>query len=100
MPRELHRLLAIGGTAVFVMVGVPIFAHATAGGRLLWWAAAYLIFGASFALALRTRSMGWLVPQAAAVIGLVLAMCDGFEGALLVLVALQLGGRSSRRIGL
>src|SRR5213082_1161725 len=27
-------------------------------------------------------------------------MCDGFEGALLVLVALQLGGRTSRRAGL
>jgi len=52
------------------------------------------------AAALHTGRLAWIVPQAAAVIGLVLALCDGFEGALLVLIALQLGGRTSRRVGL
>jgi len=101
MPGELRRLLAVGGFAVWVMVGVPIFLHSgLSPSRLAGWTAAYLVFGASLALALRTRRLLWLLPQSAAVIALVLTLCDGFEGALLVLVALQLGGRTSRRVGL
>jgi signal transduction histidine kinase len=101
MPHELRRLLSIGGAAVWVMVGIPIFVRAGSGGlRTAAWAAAYLAFAVALGLALRTRRLLWAVPQAAAVIALVLTKCDGFEGALLVLVALQLGGRSSRRLGL
>jgi len=40
------------------------------------------------------------VPQVAAVTALVLLLCQGFEGTLLVLVALQLGGRVPRKLGL
>jgi signal transduction histidine kinase len=68
--------------------------------RLALWAACYLSFAIGFWFALRSRRGLWLFVQAAAVTGTVLAMCDGFEGALLVLVALQLGGRTSRRAGL
>ena len=101
MPGELRRLLLVGGFAVWAMVGVPIFVHSgLQPSRLAGWIAAYLVFGAGLALALRTRRLLWLLPQSAAVIALVLTLCDGFEGALLVLIALQLGGRTSRRAGL
>jgi signal transduction histidine kinase len=100
MPRELRRLLAIGGAAVWVMVAVPILLRGTMGWRLAVWLAAYVLFGAALLLSLRTERLRWIIPQAACVVAQVLAMCDGFEGALLVLVALQLGGRTSRRVGL
>ncbi len=100
MPRELRRLLVIGGAAVWVMVAVPILLRGTIGWRLAVWLAAYALFGAALFFSLRTERLRWLVPQAACVVAQVLAMCDGFEGALLVLVALQLGGRTSRRVGL
>lgn len=100
MPRELRRLIAIGGAAVWVMVGVPVFVRTALDGRFAAWSAAWLVFGLALFASVRSGRLRWLVPQAAAVMGLVLAMCDGFEGALLVLVALQLGGRTSRRFGL
>ena len=101
MPKELRTLIAAGGAAVWLMVGLPIFLHgALQPWRLAAWSIAYLGFGAALALAMRTGRMLWAIPQAAAVIALVLTLCDGFEGALLVLVALQLGGRTSRRAGL
>jgi signal transduction histidine kinase len=99
-PRELRRLLAIGGPAVWLMVGVPVFARGSPESwRLAVWAGAYLAFGAALALSLRTGRALWLFVQSAAVVALVLALCDGFEGVLLVLVALQLG-RWPRRAGL
>jgi signal transduction histidine kinase len=101
MPRELRKLIAAGGAAVWLMVGIPIFIRgAQEPWRLAAWSAAYVSFGVVLALALRTGRLLLTVPQAAAVIALVLILCDGFEGALLVLVALQLGGRTSRRAGL
>jgi signal transduction histidine kinase len=99
--RELQRLLRISGPVLWLMVAVPAVLRAPPSGlRVACWAAAYLAFGAAFALALRRKNPAWLLVQAAAVVAVVLAMCDGFEGALLVLVALQLGGRCSRRAGL
>jgi len=102
MPRELRNLIAAGGAAVWVMVGLPVFIRAGQANpkRLLLWAIAYLAFGATLALAVRTRKLIWTVPQVAAVTALVLLLCQGFEGTLLVLVALQLGGRVPRKLGL
>jgi signal transduction histidine kinase len=101
MPRELRTLIAAGGAAVWLMVGLPVFIRgAQSPGRLALWAVAYLAFGAALALAVRTRQLRWTVPQVAAVIALVLILCQGFEGTLLVLIALQLGGRTSRKAGL
>jgi signal transduction histidine kinase len=100
MPRELRRLLAIGGAAVWAMVAVPILLRGVLNWRLAVWMAAYALFGAALLVSLRTGRLRWIVPQAVCVVAQVLAMCDGFEGALLVLVALQLGGRTSRRVGL
>ncbi len=101
MTRELRKILLIGGPAVWLMVGAPIFLRGSPEPWRLWeWSGAYLAFGAALWLSLRTGRIIWLLVQAAAVIALVLIMCDGFEGALLVLVALQLGGRVGRRAGL
>ena len=101
MPKELRRLIAWGGGAVWLMVGLPIFLHgAVETWRLAWWSVAYLVFGGALWAAVRTGRLWWTAVQAASVIALVLLLCDGFEGVLLVLVALQLGGRSSRRVGL
>jgi len=100
-PNELRRALKIGGIAVWLMVGAPVLAGgAQSPARLAGWAVAYLAFLALFLLALRTGSLLAIAGQAVAVVALVLLLCDGFEGALLVLGALQLGGLLSRRRGL
>jgi signal transduction histidine kinase len=101
MSRELRRLLTIAGPAVWLMVGVPVLLRGSPEHWRLWpWAGAYFAVGASLWLSLRTGRRIWLLSQSVAVIALVAMICDGFEGALLVLVALQLGGRMDRRAGL
>jgi signal transduction histidine kinase len=98
---ELRRALKIGGIAVWLMVGVPIFlGSALSPARVAGWAVAYVGFLALFLVALRTSSLVAIAGEAACVVALVLLLCDGFEGALLVLAALQLGGLLSRRRGL
>jgi signal transduction histidine kinase len=99
MTRELRRLLTFGGPSIWLMVAAPALFQAN-GARFAWWAAAYCTFAVAFLLALRRQRPWWLILQAAAAICTVLAMCDGFEGALLVLIALQLGGSTDRRAGL
>jgi signal transduction histidine kinase len=101
MTRELRRLLTLGGPAIWLMVGAPaVLQTQSFGARFALWAAAYCAFALAFLLALHKQRPWWLVLQAAAAAGTALAMCDGFEGALLVLTALQLGGTTTRRIGL
>src|SRR5207248_1688672 len=99
--RELRRLLTISGPIVWGMVGAPVYLRGSPEAWRLWaWAAAYLAFAGAFWVSLRSARWIWLATEAAAVIALVLLLCDGFEGALLVLVSLQLGGRGQRRAGL
>src|SRR2546430_17497866 len=99
-PDELRRAVKIGGLAVWLMVGAPIlFAGSTSSARLAGWVAAYVAFLALFLLALRTGKRLAIAGQAVCVVALILTLCDGFEGALLVLGALQLGGLVSRRRG-
>lgn len=101
MTPELRKLLQPGGAAVWLMVGTPVLLRGSPEAwRLAAWSAAYVAFGAALFVSLRRPHWLWLLAQSAAVIALVLVMCDGFEGALLVLVALQLGGSASRRVGL
>jgi signal transduction histidine kinase len=100
-PAELRRALRIGGIAVWLMVGIPVFTGGIPSpARLAVWAPAYLAFLALFLFALRTGRLLAIAGQAICVVALVLSLCDGFEGALLVLGALQLGGLVSRRRGL
>src|SRR6266852_6359861 len=86
------------------MVGLPLlFQSGLDPHRLAGWAPASIGFAlASWysASSDRRRALALLVFQVACVLAMVLLLCDGFEGALLVLVALQLGGRVSRRIGI
>ena len=100
-PGEVRRALKIGGIVVWLMVGAPILlGSASSAARLAGWAVAYAAFLALFLVALRTSSLVAIAGEAICVVALVLFLCDGFEGALLVLTALQLGGLLSRRRGL
>src|SRR2546423_6357679 len=100
-PDLLRRTLKVGGLAVWLMVGAPIlFGGSNSAPRLAGWGAAYVAFLALFLLALRTGKRLAIAGQAVCVVALILTLCDGFEGALLVLGALQLGGLVSRRRGL
>jgi len=91
IPMERARLVRIGGTLTWFAVAVPLIIQSSPSiARLGLWALSWLAFG----IALRR---GWLVVQVAAVVGMVLTMCDGFEGTLLVIVAMQLGGVMPRR---
>lgn len=109
---DYRRLLRAGGFAVWIAVGLPVFLFflrpsADRGhSAFAAWAASYLLFGIAFWLATsgnrsesdRMGMLGLAAGQAAAVLSLVaLPPCFGLEGALLVLVALQLGGLLSRR---
>jgi len=81
---ERARLIRIGGTLTWLAVAVPLIIESSHSlPRLGLWAVSWLAFG----IALQRN---WLVVEVAAVIGMVLTMCDGFEGTLLVIVAMQL----------
>ena len=106
---EFRRLLRRGGIAFWAAVGLPVIAFRLPGllrGPLdlafASWVAAYLLFAAAFWRATargdgnverdRTGAIALAAGQTAAVLALVaLPPCFGLEGALLVLVALQLG---------
>jgi len=88
---ERARLVRIGGTLTWLAVAVPLVIEAPQSAtRIALWAVSWLAFG----IALRRN---WLLVQVAGVIGMVLTLCDGFEGTLLVIVAMQLGGVMPRR---
>ena len=101
---ELRRMVQIGGLVATLMVGLPlVFQHGLSPNRVMVWAPAWI----GFALACwysagetRRRALALLAFEVGCVLVMVLSLCDGFEGALLVLVALQLGGRVSRRFGI
>jgi signal transduction histidine kinase len=101
---ELRRLVRIGGLVAWLMVGLPLlFQSGLDPGRVAGWAPASIGFALAAwysAGAKRERALALLAFQVACVVAMVLLLCDGFEGALLVLVALQLGGRVPRRIGI
>ncbi len=84
------------------MVGLPLLFH---GGldprRLAAWAVVYTAFAVALWLDTGGRRRSVLLPlEVACVLAMVMLLCDGFEGALLVLVALQLGPRVSLRAGI
>lgn len=101
---DYRRLLRIGGFAVWAAVGLPVVALQFAGRArgdevgLGAWIAALGLFGIAFAMATSRRdeagrpgALALALGQTAAVFALVaLPPCFGLEGALLVLVALQL----------
>jgi len=97
---ERTRLIRIGGALAWLAVAVPIVIQgANSLTRLGVWAIAYATFGIAHFIATRTARppLAALLVEVAAVVAIVLALCDGFEGTLLVIVAMQLGGRMPRR---
>lgn len=81
----------------WLMVGLPmVIQPADTLWRLGVWLAAYLVFAAA---SLRPAPIGWAV-QGLCVAAMVAVLCNGFEGTLLVLVAMQLGRRFGPRVGL
>jgi signal transduction histidine kinase len=105
--REHLRLLRWGGVAAWLMVGLPILTHEIRRPPVFAvWLAAWLIFVVAFWVSAdgrertRAEALGLPVLQVVCVLALVLTICDGFEGALLVLVAMQIASRVSRRTGL
>ncbi|MEO8191227.1 MAG: sensor histidine kinase [Acidobacteriota bacterium] len=114
-PAEYPRLLRLAGGAVWILVGFPVltsFSQARASGSsalgFAAWVAAFLLFAVAYSITSREgrfeRDRGGalllLAAQSAAVLALVaLPPCYGLEGALMVLVAIQLGGRLSPAAG-
>jgi signal transduction histidine kinase len=105
--RETVRLVRVAGTLTWLMVGVPTAIQGVGRPEAFRvWLAGYLAFGALFswsaARAGRPGALlsGALAAQAAAVIVMIATQCRGFEGTLLVLVAVQLGLFASRPVGL
>ena len=112
-PDDSRRLLRSGGSAIWLAVGAPVLigealapARERDGASFLAWAASFLLFGLAFRLATRPRraetdragAIALVAGQTAAVLSLLaLPTCFGLEAALLVLVALELGGLVSRR---
>jgi signal transduction histidine kinase len=88
------RVLRIAGLLTWLAVGVPVAINSTSSPlRLALWGAAFIAFGLGFL----TRILSL---QSAAVVGMVATLCNGFEGTLLVLIAMQLGAVMSRRSGM
>jgi signal transduction histidine kinase len=109
-PAAEHRpLLRWAGLAAWLGVGLPIWLQLSAirtPGAFAGWLIAWLLFAGAFWLTAggreltRREELALLAFQVACVVVIVLLLCDGFEGALLVLVAMQLASRVSRRTGL
>jgi signal transduction histidine kinase len=103
---EHHGLLRWGGLAAWFGVGLPIWLHSPVKPVIFTgWLASWLLFAVAFWVTAggrreRRSDLALLAFQAACVIALVLLLCDGFEGTLLVLIAMQLASRVSRRTGL
>lgn len=86
------------GMVMWLMVGIPVAIQPEGElWRMLAWISAYLAFGALYRFG---RGSGALVLEGAAVVAMVLTRCNGFEGTLLVLVAMQLGAFMSTRAGI
>lgn len=95
------RLIGIIGLVTWLMVGLPaLLYHAGAGSADWRWSAVFLVFAAVFAADLRRPHLLLLALASTAALTLVLLRCNGYEGALLALVAMQLGTRVGRRAGI
>ncbi len=83
------------GVVMWLMVGVPVLIQPQGDlWRLMSWASAFVLFGALY---LFGRGVTSLAIEGVAVMAMVLTRCNGFEGTLLVLVAMQLGARFAPR---
>jgi signal transduction histidine kinase len=99
MPQS--RLIGLIGLVTWLLVALPALLYHLPAGFMDWrWCAVYLSFGALFALDLRRPHLLLLGLASAAAVALVLLRCNGYEGALLALIAMQLGTRVARAVGI
>src|SRR6266849_2371776 len=111
MSPQARGLLRFAGFLVWFLAGLPLFVrvmqvpellHQT---RYICWLSCYFAFGATFGLTrwdagspgTRRLQLGLLGIQAATALVMIVLVCSGHEGALLVLVAAQLGWFMSLR---
>src|SRR5438270_9825838 len=98
-PMPQSRLIGTIGLVTWLLVALPaLLYHVPAllhhGLFIDWrWIAVFLGFGALFALDLRRPHLLLLALAAVMALALVLLRCNGYEGALLALIAMQLGTR-------
>src|SRR5215472_11204224 len=95
------RLIGIIALVTWLLVAIPALAYHVPAGSMDWrWTAICVSFAVLFALDLRQPHLLLLGLASAAALGLVLLRCNGYEGALLALVAMQLGRRVNRSVGI
>jgi signal transduction histidine kinase len=95
------RILSIGGLTAWLMVGLPVIVQgATVPGTMPRWVVAFVLFGALFIADLRRPRRLFLAMEVLCIIVMVLLLCDGFEGTLLVLIAMRLPSLMDRKQGL
>jgi signal transduction histidine kinase len=95
------RILGVAGLTAWLMVGLPVILQgATTSGLMAQWTVVFLLFGALFLADLRRPHRSFLAMEAVCVALMALLLCDGFEGALLVLIAMRLPAMLDRRRGM
>jgi signal transduction histidine kinase len=100
-PMSQSRLIGIIGLATWLLVALPALLYHVPAGFFDWrWCVVYLSFGALFALDMRRPHLLLLGVAAATALALVLLRCNGYEGALLALIAMQLGTRVGWKMGI
>src|SRR6267154_1515139 len=111
MSPQARGLLRFAGFLVWFLAGLPLFVRVVQVPELLHqtryicWLSCYFAFGATFGLTrwdagspgTRRLQLGLLAIQAATALVMIVLVCSGHEGALLVLVAAQLGWFMSLR---
>ena len=103
------RLIGIAGLMAGFLVAAPSFLYhvvnppagkADDGLRTGVWIAVFALFAVLFVLNVRKPRLPLLVVESLAAVTLALFQCNGYEGTLLVLVAVQLATRLGRNAGL
>ena len=96
------RLIGIAGLIAWLLVGLPpVIYHAGAAVPIdARWVLGFLAFGALFTADLRRPRLALVAAEAVIALALVPLRCNGYEGTLLALVAMQLGSRLERTAGL
>jgi signal transduction histidine kinase len=95
------RILGVAGLTAWLMVGLPVILQgATTSGLMMRWTVVFLLFGALFIAELRSPRLSFLALEALCVAMMALLLCDGFEGALLVLIAMRLPSMLERWRGI